>query len=133
MNFEVHLNKKKYMLDLTLNCYELYTSHHQCDQNFLATFLGWFHVINIACETRQSSSYRCTLCTAKTQLSRIVFKNPWEASWRSYAMTHEITEHLFLGWLLVDLGWSWQNPAHDQFPCTYQLFYRSKGKLSFSV
>lgn len=48
-------------------------------------------------------------------------------------MTHEITEHLFLGWLLVDLDWSWQNPAHDQFPCTYQLFYRSKVNSVISI
>ncbi|CAL1409076.1 unnamed protein product [Linum trigynum] len=50
-------------------------------------------------------------------------------------MTHEIAEDLFVGWL-GKLEWSWrvvagQNPAYDQFPCQYQLFYRGKAKGSF--
>ncbi|XP_073107096.1 uncharacterized protein [Elaeis guineensis] len=54
---------------------------------------------------------------------------------RGEALTHEIAEDLFIGWL-GDLDWSWrviagQNPAYDQFPCQYQLFYRGKAKGSF--
>lgn len=48
---------------------------------------------------------------------------------------HETAEDLFVGWL-GNLDWSWrvvagQNPAYDQFPCQYQLFYRGKAKGSF--
>ncbi|XP_051126657.1 uncharacterized protein LOC127248387 [Andrographis paniculata] len=47
----------------------------------------------------------------------------------------ETAEDLFIGWL-GSLDWSWrvvcgQNPAYDQFPCQYQLFYRGKAKGSF--
>ncbi|CAN1173289.1 Violaxanthin de-epoxidase, chloroplastic [Linum perenne] len=54
---------------------------------------------------------------------------------RGQDMTHEIAEDLFVGWL-GSLEWSWrvvagQNPAYDQFPCQYQLFYRGKAKGSF--
>lgn len=50
-------------------------------------------------------------------------------------LSHEIAEDLFVGWL-GSLDWSWrvvggQNPAYDQFPCQYQLFYRGKAKGSF--
>ncbi|CAN0922187.1 Violaxanthin de-epoxidase, chloroplastic [Linum grandiflorum] len=50
-------------------------------------------------------------------------------------LSHEIAEDLFVGWL-GKLEWSWrvvagQNPAYDQFPCQYQLFYRGKAKGSF--
>ncbi|KAL2521407.1 violaxanthin de-epoxidase-related [Forsythia ovata] len=50
-------------------------------------------------------------------------------------MSHEIAEDIFVGWL-GNLDWSWrvvagQNPAYDQFPCQYQLFYRGKAKGSF--
>ncbi|GJW67275.1 violaxanthin de-epoxidase, chloroplastic [Tanacetum coccineum] len=50
-------------------------------------------------------------------------------------LSHEIAEDLFVGWL-GNLDWSWrvvagQNPAYDQFPCQYQLFYRGKAKGSF--
>ncbi|XP_024996513.1 violaxanthin de-epoxidase, chloroplastic [Cynara cardunculus var. scolymus] len=50
-------------------------------------------------------------------------------------LSHEIAEDLFVGWL-GKMEWSWrvvagQNPAYDQFPCQYQLFYRGKAKGSF--
>lgn len=50
-------------------------------------------------------------------------------------LSHEIAEDLFVGWL-GKLDWSWrvvagQNPAYDQFPCQYQLYYRGKAKGSF--
>ncbi|GFY87164.1 violaxanthin de-epoxidase-like protein [Actinidia rufa] len=50
-------------------------------------------------------------------------------------LSHEIAEDLFVGWL-GKLEWSWrvvagQNPAYDQFPCQYQLFYRGKARGSF--
>lgn len=50
-------------------------------------------------------------------------------------LCHEAAEDLFVGWL-GSLNWSWrvvagQNPAYDQFPCQYQLFYRGKAKGSF--
>lgn len=50
-------------------------------------------------------------------------------------LNHEIAEDLFIGWL-GNLEWSWrvvagQNPAYDQFPCQYQLFYRGKARGSF--
>lgn len=54
---------------------------------------------------------------------------------RGQNMSHEMAEDLFIGWL-GSLQWSWrvvagQNPAYDQFPCQYQLFYRGKAKGSF--
>ncbi|KAK1403778.1 VDE domain-containing protein [Heracleum sosnowskyi] len=54
---------------------------------------------------------------------------------RGKDLSHEIAEDLFVGWL-GNLDWSWrvvagQNPAYDQFPCQYQLFYRGKAKGSF--
>lgn len=60
---------------------------------------------------------------------------PPMVSFRGLDMTHEIAEDLFVGWL-GNLEWSWrvvagQNPAYDQFPCQYQLFYRGKAKGSF--
>ncbi|KAI3952689.1 hypothetical protein MKX01_013651 [Papaver californicum] len=50
-------------------------------------------------------------------------------------LCHETAEDLFVGWL-GDLDWSWrvvagQNPAYDQFPCQYQLFYGGKTRGSF--
>ncbi|KAK6150538.1 hypothetical protein DH2020_015470 [Rehmannia glutinosa] len=47
---------------------------------------------------------------------------------RGENIDHEMAEDLFVGWL-GNLDWSWrvvagQNPAYDQFPCQYQLFYR---------
>ncbi|EEF32130.1 uncharacterized protein LOC8264048 [Ricinus communis] len=50
-------------------------------------------------------------------------------------LSHEVAEDLFVGWLGT-MDWSWrvvagQNPAYDQFPCQYQLFYRGKAKGSF--
>ncbi|KAJ4828084.1 hypothetical protein Tsubulata_018951 [Turnera subulata] len=54
---------------------------------------------------------------------------------RGVDLSHETAEDLFVGWL-GSLDWSWrvvagQNPAYDQFPCQYQLFYRGKAKGSF--
>ncbi|KAE8821520.1 Violaxanthin de-epoxidase, chloroplastic [Hordeum vulgare] len=54
---------------------------------------------------------------------------------REEKLSHEVAEDLFVGWL-DSLEWSWrvvagQNPAYDQFPCQYQLFYRGKAKGSF--
>lgn len=54
---------------------------------------------------------------------------------RGKKICHETAEDLFVGWL-GSLEWSWrvvagQNPAYDQFPCQYQLFYRGKAKGSF--
>lgn len=50
-------------------------------------------------------------------------------------LCHDTAEDLFVGWL-GSLNWSWrvvagQNPAYDQFPCQYQLFYRGKARGSF--
>ncbi|ONK59396.1 uncharacterized protein A4U43_C08F6000 [Asparagus officinalis] len=55
--------------------------------------------------------------------------------YRGEVLSHEIAEDLFVGWL-GSLEWSWrvvagQNPAYDQFPCQYQLFYRGKARGSF--
>ncbi|EPS71232.1 hypothetical protein M569_03524, partial [Genlisea aurea] len=54
---------------------------------------------------------------------------------RSQALDHDTAEDLFVGWL-GSLDWSWrvvagENPAYDQFPCQYQLFYRGKARGSF--
>ncbi|KAM0903712.1 hypothetical protein ACQ4PT_018481 [Festuca glaucescens] len=54
---------------------------------------------------------------------------------REQQLSHEVAEDLFVGWL-DNLEWSWrvvagQNPAYDQFPCQYQIFYRGKAKGSF--
>lgn len=60
---------------------------------------------------------------------------PPMGTFRGEEITHEVAEDLFVGWL-GELGWSWrvvagQNPAYDQFPCQYQLFYQGKAKGSF--
>ncbi|GKV25210.1 hypothetical protein SLEP1_g34681 [Rubroshorea leprosula] len=60
---------------------------------------------------------------------------PPMAKFRDKDLCHETAEDLFVGWL-GSLDWSWrvvagQNPAYDQFPCQYQLFYRGKAKGSF--
>ncbi|XP_071730351.1 violaxanthin de-epoxidase, chloroplastic [Rutidosis leptorrhynchoides] len=56
-------------------------------------------------------------------------------NFRGEILSHEVAEDLFIGWL-GNLEWSWrvvagQNPAYDQFPCQYQLFYRGKARGSF--
>ncbi|OMP02572.1 Violaxanthin de-epoxidase-related protein [Corchorus olitorius] len=56
-------------------------------------------------------------------------------NFRGKDLCHDAAEDLFVGWL-GNLDWSWrvvagQNPAYDQFPCQYQLFYRGKAKGSF--
>ncbi|CAL9233405.1 unnamed protein product [Arabidopsis halleri] len=60
---------------------------------------------------------------------------PPMTSFRGKELCHDTAEDLFVGWLGA-LDWSWrvvagQNPAYDQFPCQYQLFYRGKGKSAF--
>ncbi|GAV68971.1 LOW QUALITY PROTEIN: hypothetical protein CFOL_v3_12473, partial [Cephalotus follicularis] len=60
---------------------------------------------------------------------------PPMVKFRGKDLCHETSEDLFVGWL-GRLDWSWrvvagQNPAYDQFPCQYQLFYRGKAKRSF--
>ncbi|WCJ31730.1 violaxanthin de-epoxidase-related [Euphorbia peplus] len=60
---------------------------------------------------------------------------PPMVKFRGENLCHETAEDLFVGWL-GRLEWSWrvvagQNPAYDQFPCQYQLFYRGKAKGSF--
>ncbi|XP_004504008.1 uncharacterized protein [Cicer arietinum] len=60
---------------------------------------------------------------------------PPMVEFRGQILSHAIAEDLFVGWL-GSLQWSWrvvagQNPAYDQFPCQYQLFYRGKAKGSF--
>ncbi|KAG7567212.1 VDE lipocalin domain [Arabidopsis thaliana x Arabidopsis arenosa] len=60
---------------------------------------------------------------------------PPMTSFRGKELCHDTAEDLFVGWL-GELDWSWrvvagQNPAYDQFPCQYQLFYRGKGKSAF--
>ncbi|ERN03861.1 violaxanthin de-epoxidase, chloroplastic [Amborella trichopoda] len=54
---------------------------------------------------------------------------------RGEKLSHEVAEDLFVG-CLGSFEWSWrvaagQNPAYDQFPCQYQLFYRGKARGSF--
>eukprot|EP00250_Pteridium_aquilinum_P012828 c20969_g1_i2 orf=326-1624(-) len=53
---------------------------------------------------------------------------------RSSPLSHAVAEDIFVGWL-GKLEWSWrvvagQNPAYDQFPCQFQLFYKGKAKGS---
>lgn len=60
---------------------------------------------------------------------------PPMSEFRGTELCHETAEDLFVGWL-GSMDWSWrvvagQNPAYDQFPCQYQLFYRGKAKGSF--
>ncbi|KAI4317179.1 hypothetical protein L6164_025072 [Bauhinia variegata] len=60
---------------------------------------------------------------------------PPMVEFRGKNLCFEMAEDLFVGWL-SSLKWSWrvlagQNPAYDQFPCQYQLFYRGKAKGSF--
>ncbi|KAM6588749.1 hypothetical protein CsatA_011354 [Cannabis sativa] len=60
---------------------------------------------------------------------------PPMSKFRGEELCHEVAEDVFVGWL-GGLDWSWrvvagQNPAYDQFPCQYQLFYRGKAKGSF--
>ncbi|KAI5054889.1 hypothetical protein GOP47_0030034 [Adiantum capillus-veneris] len=53
---------------------------------------------------------------------------------RSALITHDVADDIFVGWL-GKLQWSWrvvagQNPAYDQFPCQFQIFYRGAAKGS---
>ncbi|BDA47648.1 probable violaxanthin de-epoxidase, chloroplastic [Coccomyxa sp. Obi] len=59
---------------------------------------------------------------------------PPMGSFRGRALSHDLAEALFIGWLGRE-EWSWrvvagQNAAYDQFPCQYQIFYRGKAKRS---
>ena len=116
--------------------------------------------------TDQVSSYRCivsyespkleafTLCVLQKHnclgLSADILMRPDVQplnAFRGDAVTHEIAEDLFIGWLGrpdpsveeegagVNMEYSWrvvagQNAAYDQFPCQYQMFYRGKSKGS---
>ncbi|CAK9137994.1 unnamed protein product [Ilex paraguariensis] len=60
---------------------------------------------------------------------------PPMTKFRGKDICHATAEDLLVGWL-GSLDWSWcvvagQNPAYDQFPCQYQLFYRGKARGSF--
>ncbi|XP_059624388.1 violaxanthin de-epoxidase, chloroplastic [Cornus florida] len=60
---------------------------------------------------------------------------PPMVKFRGENLCHETAEDLFVGWM-GNLEWSWrvvagQNPAYDQFPCQFQLFYRGKARGSF--
>lgn len=60
---------------------------------------------------------------------------PPMTEFRGEILSSEIAEDIFVGWLGT-LNWSWrvvagQNPAYDQFPCQYQLYYRGKARGSF--
>lgn len=53
---------------------------------------------------------------------------------RGSPLSHAVAEDIFVGWL-GKLEWSWrvvagQNPAYDQFPCQFQIFYRGMSKGS---
>ncbi|MCO5583083.1 hypothetical protein L7F22_036990 [Adiantum nelumboides] len=53
---------------------------------------------------------------------------------RGAPMSHDVADEIFIGWL-GKLQWSWrvvagQNPAYDQFPCQFQIFYRGAAKGS---
>lgn len=53
---------------------------------------------------------------------------------RGQPLNHDLAEDIFIGWL-GKLQWSWrvaagQNPAYDQFPCQFQIFYRGRAKGS---
>ena len=58
------------------------------------------------------------------------------AAFRGARLSHEAAEEVFVGWLgRGGREWSWrgaagQNPAYDQFPCQFQLFYRGKARGS---
>lgn len=110
--------------------------------------------LNACSPTDQVCSYRCiasyesanleafSLCVLQKnnclELDADIPSKPSVAAlsiFRGEAISHEIAEDLFIGWL-GDLEWSWrviagQNPAYDQFPCQYQLFYRGKARGSF--
>ncbi|XP_077221359.1 violaxanthin de-epoxidase-like protein [Tasmannia lanceolata] len=110
--------------------------------------------LNNCAPTDQVCSYRCiasyesptleafSLCVLQKhnclELDSEIATRPYVppmSMFRGEDLSHEIAEDLFVGWL-GNLEWSWrvvagQNPAYDQFPCQYQLFYRGKAKGSF--
>lgn len=101
-------------------------------------------VCNYRCIASYESPYleAFSLCVLQKhnclQLDAKIPEKPYVApmtQFRGSDVCHEIAEDLFVGWL-GKLDWSWrvvagQNPAYDQFPCQYQLFYRGKAKGSF--
>ncbi|XP_058074856.1 violaxanthin de-epoxidase, chloroplastic [Magnolia sinica] len=110
--------------------------------------------LNSCAPTDQVCSYRCiasyespnleafSLCVLQKNnclaLDAKIPAKPYVPPMRMFRgedLSHEIAEDLFVGWL-DSLEWSWrvvagQNPAYDQFPCQYQLFYRGKARGSF--
>ncbi|KAL5975107.1 hypothetical protein ACLOJK_031783 [Asimina triloba] len=110
--------------------------------------------LNNCAPTDQVCSYRCiasyespnleafSLCVLQKnnclELDAEISTKPYVppmTKFRGEDLSHEIAEDLFVGWLGC-LEWSWrvvagQNPAYDQFPCQYQLFYRGKARGSF--
>ena len=110
--------------------------------------------LNSCSPTDQVCSYRCiasyesqileafSLCVLQkhncleldSEIPEKPFVLPME-KFRGEPLCHDMAEDLFVGWL-GELQWSWrvvagQNPAYDQFPCQYQLYYRGKAKGSF--
>ncbi|KAJ8644389.1 hypothetical protein MRB53_006137 [Persea americana] len=112
------------------------------------------HCLNSCAPTDQVCSYRCIASYESPKLEAfslcVLQKNnclgldadipnkpyvPPMSVFRDEDFSHDIAEDLFVGWL-GRMRWSWrvvagQNPAYDQFPCQYQLFYRGKAKGSF--
>ncbi|CAD7701109.1 unnamed protein product [Ostreobium quekettii] len=75
--------------------------------------------------------HNCLGCTAQMP----ALPNPIpQQSFRGEAMTHELAEDIFIGWLGKE-QWSWRviagkSAAYDNFPCQYQLYYRGKARNS---
>lgn len=110
--------------------------------------------LNICGPTDQVCSYRCiasyesksleafSLCVLEKHnclgMTAEISSKPYVpplSIFRGEQLTHEAAEDIFVGWL-GRLDWSWrviagQNPAYDQFPCQYQLFYRGKARGTF--
>ncbi|XP_039117240.1 uncharacterized protein LOC120253052 isoform X2 [Dioscorea cayenensis subsp. rotundata] len=110
--------------------------------------------LNACSPTDQVCNYRCiasyeseyleafSLCVLEKnnclELDAEIPSKPFVAplsAFRGEALSHEVAEDLFVGWL-GELDWSWrvvagQNPAYDQFPCQFQLFYRGKSRNAF--
>ncbi|CAN4106434.1 unnamed protein product [Withania somnifera] len=101
-------------------------------------------VCNYRCIASYESKYleEFSLCVLQKnnclELNAKIPEKPYVApmsEFRGEKLSSEIAEDLFVGWLGT-LEWSWrvvagQNPAYDQFPCQYQLFYRGKARGSF--
>nr|GLL19562.1 violaxanthin de-epoxidase, chloroplastic [Ipomoea trifida] len=101
-------------------------------------------VCNYRCIASYESPYleEFSLCVLQKnnclELDAKIPEKPYVApmvEFRGEKLCHETAEDLFVGWLGIS-EWSWrvvagQNPAYDQFPCQYQLFYRGKARGSF--